>query len=85
MQVLLQTLLRNGLPAVEKKTTHDVCRASFSRVAQRSVSHASRRPAQVPAACGFIIAIDVCVLILEISRGDAFVLRWVQARCLAAR
>jgi membrane associated rhomboid family serine protease len=40
------------------------------------LSDASRRPARVPVVTAFIIVINVCVFILELSRGDAFVLQW---------
>lgn len=40
------------------------------------LSDASRRPARVPIVTAFIIVINVCVFILELSRGDAFVLQW---------
>ena len=40
------------------------------------LSDASRRPAQIPVVTGFIIVINICVFILELSRGDAFVLQW---------
>jgi membrane associated rhomboid family serine protease len=40
------------------------------------LSDASRRPAQIPVVTGFIIVVNVCFFILELSRGDAFVLRW---------
>ena len=37
---------------------------------------ASRRPASVPVVTGVIIFANVCVFILELMRGDAFVLQW---------
>ena len=37
---------------------------------------ASRRPARVPVVTGFIIFANVCVFVLELMRGDAFVLQW---------
>jgi membrane associated rhomboid family serine protease len=40
------------------------------------LSDASRRPTQIPVVTGFIIVVNVCIFILELSRGDAFVLRW---------
>jgi membrane associated rhomboid family serine protease len=40
------------------------------------LSDASRRPTRIPVVTGFIIVVNVCIFILELSRGDAFVLRW---------
>jgi len=40
------------------------------------LSDASRRPAQIPVVTAGIILINVCVFVLELSYGDAFVLRW---------
>ena len=37
---------------------------------------ASRRPASIPVVTGFIILANVCVFIVELMRGDAFVLQW---------
>ncbi len=37
---------------------------------------ASRRPAHIPVVTGFIIAVNVCVFLLELMRGDAFVMQW---------
>jgi membrane associated rhomboid family serine protease len=37
---------------------------------------ASRRPASIPVVTGFIIFANVCVFIVELMRGDAFVLQW---------
>jgi membrane associated rhomboid family serine protease len=37
---------------------------------------ASRRPTSVPVVTGFIIFANVCVFIVELMRGDAFVLQW---------
>jgi membrane associated rhomboid family serine protease len=37
---------------------------------------ASRRPASVPVVTGFIILINVFVFVLELTRGDTFVLQW---------
>jgi len=37
---------------------------------------ASRRPASIPVVTGFIIFANVCVFIVELTRGDAFVLQW---------
>ena len=40
------------------------------------LSDASRRPARIPLVTGCIILINVLVFLLELSQGDAFVLRW---------
>lgn len=37
---------------------------------------ASRRPTRIPLVTAFIIVINVCVFVLELMRGDQFVLRW---------
>ena len=37
---------------------------------------ASRRPASIPVVTGLIIVVNVFVFVLELARGDAFVLRW---------
>ena len=37
---------------------------------------ASRRPASIPIVTGCIILANVCVFVLELTRGDAFVLQW---------
>jgi membrane associated rhomboid family serine protease len=37
---------------------------------------ASRRPARVPVVTAFIILVNVLVFMLELSRGDAFVMQW---------
>jgi len=37
---------------------------------------ASRRPAHFPAITGLIIVVNVCVFVLELMRGDSFVLQW---------
>jgi membrane associated rhomboid family serine protease len=37
---------------------------------------ASRRPASIPVVTGCIIFANVCVFVLELTRGDAFVLQW---------
>jgi membrane associated rhomboid family serine protease len=37
---------------------------------------ASRRPAHIPVVTGFIIAVNVCVFVVELMRGDAFVMQW---------
>jgi membrane associated rhomboid family serine protease len=37
---------------------------------------ASRRPTRVPMVTGVIIVVNVTVFVLELIRGDAFVLRW---------
>jgi len=36
----------------------------------------SRRPARIPVVTGFIILVNVVVFILELTRGDAFVMQW---------
>src|SRR6516165_332356 len=40
------------------------------------LSDASRRSAQIPVVTAGIILINICVFVLELSYGDAFVLRW---------
>ena len=40
------------------------------------LSDATRRPVNVPVITGFIIATNVCVFLLELFRGDAFVTQW---------
>ena len=40
------------------------------------LSDASRRPARIPIVTAFIIIINVFVFLLELSRGDAFVIHW---------
>ena len=40
------------------------------------LSDASRRPVRVPLCTAFIIFANVCVFVLELMRGDAFVLQW---------
>jgi len=40
------------------------------------LSDASRRPARVPVVTGLIIAANVCVFVMELLRGDAFVMEW---------
>jgi len=40
------------------------------------LSDASRRPVRMPVVTGFIIAVNVAVFLLELSRGDAFVMQW---------
>jgi|SRR5579862_6022474 len=40
------------------------------------LSDASRRPAHFPVVTAFIIAANVCVFLLELIRGDGFVLQW---------
>jgi rhomboid family protein len=37
---------------------------------------ASRRPASIPVVTGCIIFANICVFVLELTRGDAFVLQW---------
>ena len=37
---------------------------------------ASRRPARVPVVTAFIIVVNILVFVLELTRGEAFVLRW---------
>ena len=37
---------------------------------------ASRRPTRVPVITGFIIVVNVVVFLLELTRGDAFVMQW---------
>ncbi len=40
------------------------------------LSDASRRPTRMPVITGFIIAVNVAVFLLELTRGDAFVMQW---------
>ncbi len=40
------------------------------------LSDASRRPARLPVVTAFIIAVNVFVFLLELTRGDAFVMHW---------
>ena len=40
------------------------------------LSDASRRPARLPVVTAFIIAVNVLVFLLELMRGDAFVMQW---------
>jgi membrane associated rhomboid family serine protease len=40
------------------------------------LSDASRRPTQMPVVTTFIIIVNVCVFLLELTRGDAFVTQW---------
>src|SRR5215813_7537601 len=40
------------------------------------LSDASRRPVRIPLVTAFIIVINIFVFVLELSGGDAFVLRW---------
>ncbi len=40
------------------------------------LSDASRRPVRIPVITGFIIAVNVAVFLLELTRGDAFVMQW---------
>ena len=40
------------------------------------LSDASRRPVRMPVVTGFIIAVNVAVFLLELTRGDAFVMQW---------
>src|SRR5579871_2325632 len=37
---------------------------------------ATRRPVRVPLCTGVIIFVNVCVFLLELTRGDAFVMQW---------
>ena len=37
---------------------------------------ASRRPVRAPVCTGAIILVNVCVFLLELTRGDAFVMQW---------
>ena len=37
---------------------------------------ASRRPTSIPVVTGCIIFANVCVFVLELTRGNAFVLQW---------
>ena len=37
---------------------------------------ASRRPARIPAITGFIILANIVVFLMELTRGDAFVMQW---------
>lgn len=40
------------------------------------LTDASRRPVRTPLCTGIIIVVNVIVFLLELSRGDAFVLQW---------
>ena len=40
------------------------------------LSDASRRPVRMPVVTGCIIAVNVAVFLLELTRGDAFVVQW---------
>ena len=40
------------------------------------LSDASRRPARLPVVTAFIIAVNVFVFLLELTRGDSFVMHW---------
>jgi len=40
------------------------------------LSDASRRPVRLPVVTAFIIAVNVFVFLLELMRGDAFVIQW---------
>src|SRR5215468_2267697 len=40
------------------------------------LSDASRRPVRIPLVTAFLIVINIFVFVLELSGGDAFVLRW---------
>ena len=40
------------------------------------LSDASRRPVRMPVVTGFIIAVNVAVFLMELTRGDAFVAQW---------
>src|SRR5579863_8549336 len=37
---------------------------------------ASRRPVRAPLCTGVIILVNVCIFLLELTRGDAFVMQW---------
>ncbi len=40
------------------------------------LSDASRRPVRMPVVTGFIIAVNLAVFLMELTRGDAFVMQW---------
>lgn len=40
------------------------------------LSDATRRPTSIPIVTGLIIVVNVCVFVLELLNGDAFVARW---------
>jgi rhomboid family protein len=40
------------------------------------LTDASRRPVRIPVVTGFIILVNVLVFLLELLRGDAFVMQW---------
>src|SRR2546423_8869456 len=40
------------------------------------LTDASRRPARIPVATAFIIVVTVFVFLLELTRGDTFVMQW---------
>jgi membrane associated rhomboid family serine protease len=40
------------------------------------LSDASRRPVRLPVVTAFIIVVNVFVFLLELMRGDAFVMQW---------
>lgn len=40
------------------------------------LSDATRRPVRMPVVTGFIIAVNVAVFLMELTRGDAFVTQW---------
>jgi membrane associated rhomboid family serine protease len=40
------------------------------------LSDASRRPARLPVVTAFIIVVNVFIFLLELMRGDAFVMQW---------
>jgi rhomboid family protein len=37
---------------------------------------ATRRPTRLPVVTGLIVVVNVCVFLLELARGDAFVMQW---------
>jgi membrane associated rhomboid family serine protease len=51
------------------------------------LSDASRRPVRLPVVTAFIIALNVFVFLLELTRGDAFVMQWsaIPARIISGR
>jgi len=51
------------------------------------LSDASRRPVRLPVVTAFIIALNVFVFLLELMRGDAFVMQWsaIPAQIISGR
>lgn len=51
------------------------------------LSDASRRPVRLPVVTAFIIAVNVFVFLLELMRGDAFVMQWsaIPAQIISGR